>query len=324
MTDRLHVNVDGFILARDVRSAGRLADLRAAVLDGAVERVRTGVYRPAVGPDPSLSVPEQWAEAYRVEVRAVAQTSTAPIFTGHAAIALAKLPIVGRWPSEVFVLSKNEFGHRRAGVTSVARTREVPVEWSGDFAVTGLEFSLIQLCRRASLAAALTAVDAAIHMSCTRAPARTTLEGIRAEHERLLPYPRSLRVAAVLDRATPYAETPLETVSRLVMEELGFPAPELQHELWLPELGRSAFLDFHWPDHGIGAEADGRGKYLGTGGVETTVDTVLREKDREDAVRRRLRGFARWNWGEAWGRTVLFSKLRGAGLPVVRRPRVLL
>ncbi|HEY9324274.1 MAG TPA: hypothetical protein VIP50_05035 [Agromyces sp.] len=324
MTESLPINADGFILARDVRSVGRLADLRAALLDGAVERVRTGVYRPAVEPDPSLSAPEQWAEAYRGDVRAVAQMLTTPIFTGHSAIALARLPIVGRWPSEVFVLSKNEFGHRRAGVTSIARTREVAVESSGGFAVTGLEFSLIQLCRRAPLAAALTAVDAAIHMSRTRAPAPTTLERVRAEHERLLPYPRSLRVAAVLERATPLADTPLETVSRLVIEELGFPAPELQHELWLPELGRSAFLDFHWPDYGIGAEADGRGKYLGPGGVETTIDTVLREKDREDAVRRQLRGFARWNWGEAWGRTTLFTKLCGAGLPVVRRPRVLL
>ncbi|MFB9307640.1 hypothetical protein BJY17_002886 [Agromyces hippuratus] len=324
MTESLPINVDGFILARDVRSVGRLAGLRAAVLDGRVERVRTGVYRPTVRPDPSLSAPEQWAEAYRSVVRAVAQTLTTPIFTGHSAVALAQLPIVGRWPNEVFVLSKNEFGHRRAGVTSVARTREVPVESSGGFAVTALEFSLIQMCRRAPLAAALTAVDAAIHVSRTRAPARTTLERIHAEHERLLPYPRSLRVAAVLERATPFAETPLETVSRLVIEELGFPAPELQHELWLPELGRSAFLDFHWPDHGIGAEADGRGKYLGPGGVETTIETVLREKDREDAVRRQLRGFARWDWAEAWGRTVLFTKLRGAGLPVVRRPRVLL
>ncbi len=192
--------------------------------------------------------------------------------------------------------------------------------------VTSVEFTLLQLARHAPLVAALTATDAALRVPrFGDAAPLTTLQRLRAEHERLKPYPRSRRADAVLDRATPLADTPLESGSRLLIEELGFATPELQHELWLPELGRRAFLDFYWPEVGVGAEADGRGKYRGaqevrrdsssTGGTSHSgrpaeaplavgtsegadivaaaataarraADAVIDEKDRENAIRR--------------------------------------
>lgn len=324
MLEELPVNANGFVLTRDVRAAGRLAQLRRAEARGELERVRAGVYRHPADYDETWSTAKRDATEYRVKVRAVAQTLTSPIFTGHSAAALLGLPTVGPWPDDVFVLSRDATGHRRAGVTSVARTRDVDVEQFGGLAVTSIEFSLVQLCRRANLTAALTAVDAALHAPRLIGPGRgiachTTLDRLIAEHRRQLPYPRSRQVDAVLRRATHLAETPLETLSRVVIEELGFPQPELQHELWLPELDKRAFLDFCWPEYGIGAEADGRGKYEGDGDVLASIATVIAEKEREDAVRRQLRAFTRWNWAEAWGRSVLFTKLRDAGLPVVRK-----
>ncbi|WP_169513956.1 type IV toxin-antitoxin system AbiEi family antitoxin domain-containing protein [Agromyces subbeticus] len=323
MLERFPVNPNGFVLTRDVRAAGRLAQLRNAEARGELERVRAGVYRRPADYDETWSTAKRDAAEYRVKVSGVAQTLSAPIFTGHSAAALLGLPTLGRWPDDVYVLSRDATGHRRAGVTSVARRHEVDVEQLNGIAMTSIEFSLVQLCRRATLTAALTTVDAALHVPRLGAghaiAPRTTLDRLIAEHQRLLPYPRSRQVDAVLRRATHLAETPLETLSRVVIEELGFPQPELQHELWLPELGRRAFLDFHWPEYGIGAEADGRGKYEAAGDVPTSIATVIAEKEREDAVRRQVQAFTRWNWAEAWGRSVLFTKLRDAGLPVVRK-----
>jgi len=109
-----------------------------------------------------------------------------------------------------------------------------------------------------------------------------------------------------------------------VIEEFGFPPPDLQHELWLPDLGPRAFLDFCWPALGIGAAADGRGKYRGEGDVEAVIDTVIKEKEREVEIRRQVRAFTRWDWNEMWARQPINQRLRQAGLPVVHRPRRLL
>lgn len=320
MTVDLPRRAHGFLLARDAAALGVRSELDSAFAADRLERVRRGVYIDVVQPDPQLSHSERAAMSYLREVRAAAHTLQAPIFTAHSAVALYGLPIVGGWPPQVYVMAPGRSGHRRRGLVALSRTRDIEVHSIEGLAVTSIEYSLIQLCRHGSLAAALTATDAALHMGRRPdgPPALTTLASLWTEHERLLPYPGSRRTTAVLRRATHLADTPLETMSRLVIEELGFPAPELQHRLWLPELQRFAFLDFHWPEFGVGAEADGRGKYLGDGTAEASVDVVIDEKDREDAIRRQVRAFSRWNWAEMWGRRVLAAKLTDAGLPVVR------
>ena len=57
--------------------------------------------------------------------------------------------------------------------------------------------------------------------------------------------------------------------------------------------------------------------------MEAAVESVHREKQREDAVRHMLDGFARWEWDHAWRRTVLGERLLRAGLPTTRRPLTL-
>jgi hypothetical protein len=326
MRSELPTTTQGFVLARDMREAGREAELYAAVQSGRLQRVRRGVYSAPRPDDGAMTPPEKDALRYRALVRAAAQSLDRPVFTSYSAAALLELPVLGRWPDSVYVMSRDSNGNRRPGVISVARTTDTHIRHVGGFAVTSVEFTLIQLCRHASLGAALTAVDAALHAARTfRAPPPlTTIDRLVEEHERLKPYPGSRRTDEVLRRATHLAETPLETASRLVIEELGFPPPELQRELWLPELGRRAYLDFGWPEYDIGAEADGRGKYRGSGDVEVAIDTVMKEKEREDEIRRLIRAFTRWDWNEMWARRPIDRRLRRAGLPVVRRPRRLL
>ena len=321
MTESFPTTEHGLVLARDLRIAGREAELYAAVKAGRLERVRRGAYRRTGADDGDLGRAELAALRYRAMVHAAAEALGRPVFTGHSAVALAGLPIVGAWPTHVTVMSRDRLGSRRPGVVTVARPADVPTVQMEGCATTTIEFALIQLARHAPLAAALVATDAALRVP--REPEGsgpvTTLDALRAEHERLQPYPGSRRVDAVLARATAHADSPLETMSRLVIEEVGFPEPILQHRVWLSELGRSADLDFYWPDHGVAAEADGRGKYLSEGGASATAQDVIKEKEREDAIRRRVLGFARWNWKEMWAKEPVRAYLATAGLPVTRK-----
>ena len=154
----------------------------------------------------------------------------------------------------------------------------------------------------------------------------TTIDRLRAAFDARLPFPGSRRVAAVLVRASSCAETPLETLSRLRIEELGFPPPELQLRVDRP-LGRGpAFLDFAWPEHGVWGEADGGGKYLGNGTVvgarRSPAEIVHDEKERENDVRSVTKwACGRWEWDEAWHGGALRSILLRAGLPLVTAPR---
>ena len=369
MPHTLPIDQHGFIRFADVRALGRQSELHAAVARGELEAARRGVYRttasaPRSGDD-SQSVPERARLAYLSNVRSVAYAFVSPIFTSYSAAALLGLPIIGKWPSEVYILSRGDHGRRRSRVVEVARTRPVDVIEVDGCIVTSVEFTLLQLARHAPLVAALTATDAALHVDrFGDALPMTTPERLRAEHERLKPFPRSRRAEAVLDRATTLADTPLESGSRLLIEELGFAEPELQHELWLPELGKQAFLDFYWPDVGVGAEADGRGKYRGnpdvrrvarspggsTGGrrrdeadvargaAESAVaaeestaaaarraaDAVIDEKDRENAIRRQVSGLDRWDWNDMRRKHPVEARLVRLGVPRVRRPIILI
>ena len=253
----------GFVLARDARALGREAAFYEAIRTGELDRIRRGVYVPHERPSADESPTERDARRYLALVRASAYALERPVYTSYSAAALMGLPIVGAWPDSVYVMSRDRHGSRRRGVVAVARTHEPAEVRVGDLVATSVEYTLVQLCRHASLGAALVATDAALLVRRGREapPARTTRARLAAEHDRLMPYPGSRRTDAVLRRAVTAAETPLETVSRLVIEELGFAAPTLQHELWLPELERRAYLDFHWPGVGVAGEADGHGKY---------------------------------------------------------------
>lgn len=339
MPHMLPSNGHGLIRFADARAQGRQSELYAAAARGEIERARRGVYR-AVRParetgEQHPDVAERGRLAYLSKVHAVSLAFNSPIFTSYSAAALLGLPIIGPWPPEVYILSRGPHGRRRSGVVEVARTRPIDVAGADGCVVTSVEFTLLQLARHAPLVAALTATDAALHVPRFGGlRPLTTLERLRDEHERLKPYPRSRRAEAVLSRATTLAESPLESGSRLLIEELGFAEPDLQHELWLPELGRRAYLDFCWPDIGVGAEADGRGKYRGGPDVDgrarrpddggrDAIDAVIEEKDRENAIRRQLNGFDRWDWIDVRRRHPVEARLVRLGVPRTRRRTIL-
>lgn len=285
---------------------------------GRLERLWPGVYRRPLGRGNSA---ERAAEAYRARVLAAARRLRRPVFTSYSAVALLGLPIIGAWPEEVFILSGSATGSRNGRLVRVGARGDPPLIGNGDLRMTSVAYTLIQLARHARLGAAVVAADAALCDLPYGTPSNplTTRTELVAMHRRLLPYPRSNRVRAMLDRVTHLSASALESVSRLAMEECGLATPQLQMRLHLgPPLGE-AFLDFGW-EQDIGGESDGDSKYLAEDNTAATAARLLAEKEREDAMRSKLRGLARWGWQDAWQGSPLRQKLLRVGVPQVRPP----
>ncbi|NJC21671.1 hypothetical protein BJ994_000747 [Arthrobacter pigmenti] len=124
----------------------------------------------------------------------------------------------------------------------------------------------------------------------------------------------------VLSFADGLAIYPGESLSRVHMAELGFPAPELQHPV-MDERGLVAKADFYWKDHALVGEFDGRGKYMKPEYLQgrTPAQAVIDEKNRENRIRATGKNVVRWEWNEAVNPNALARDLTKAGLPRLSR-----
>ncbi|GAA2751426.1 hypothetical protein [Amnibacterium kyonggiense] len=106
------------------------------------------------------------------------------------------------------------------------------------------------------------------------------------------------RAGAVLDFADGRSGSPGESVSRVRIHRLGFARPELQVPIEVD--GHRYEDDFDWEEVGTAGEFDGELKYredrFRLGG--SVADVVIREKNRENRMRRRRPRFARWDWSD--------------------------
>lgn len=329
MGDAVRMDLDAFprgsggvIPSSLVNDAGLSASLLTARDTGELTAVRRGVYLESARLERMSGV-----ERHRVRAHAVAQQRPGVVFAGITAAILSGMPVVGRVPEEIVVLSASASGRRRNGVIEIVRPKGDLATTADGMVTTGIVDTLIEVARTQPTLMALTMLDSALHTPrlggrkpwCAIAQLRERAAGMH-------PFPGGRRVQALLDRATHLAETPLETLSRVRFDEIGFPAPRLQFSVIRPRDGSRAHLDFAWPEHGVWGEADGSGKYLGSaalhGDPRRAAETVLDEKRREDDVRAATQWkCARWGWQEAWAIGPLRSILIEAGLPIVRRRR---
>ncbi|GLU90537.1 hypothetical protein [Agromyces sp. NBRC 114283] len=309
----LPIDRQGLIHASTVLRAGQQGQLVRAVRDGELQRVRRGVYSP-VGAGP----PPRGADHHVLTAFAAAAQRDHPVFAGYTSALLHGMPAVGAVPSQVTFLASGASGRIRNGVIEVGRRDDTVVETRGDIRLTSLADAVLEVGRRSPLVTALAMVDAAIgpRLVGDRRPT-CTLEELVAILDRRRPFRGSLRVAAVLARADPAAESPLQSLSRLRFEEYGFPPPLTQHELALAD-GRIVRLDFAWPGLGVWGEADGIARY----GGQRAAATVLEEERRAEAIRT-MTGWrcVRWEWQDAWRGVPLARALLDAGLTSSGRVR---
>lgn len=125
------------------------------------------------------------------------------------------------------------------------------------------------------------------------------LTHITALREALISQAQRLRFDSVLALADARIESAGESLSRVVIHQLGFELPEPQVEI-RDSVGRLiARVDGLWRSTGLVGEFDGLQKYSGTfAGSTPPTEIVIAEKQREDALRRAGHDVARWTWAD--------------------------
>lgn len=94
------------------------------------------------------------------------------------------------------------------------------------------------------------------------------------------------------------AESPGESLSRAATHELGFAVPEPQKNLYDGAGRWIARVDHWWEEIRLAGEFDGISKYSEAyrRPSDSWQDVLVREKEREDAIRRSGAGMMRWVW----------------------------
>ena len=302
------------VLSREVASLGLdPVGLRRARARGELVRVRRGAYLPVGEWDP-IGIE---ARHVLTAVAAVRACRSRVVLSHVSAALLHGCPLLGAPPRDVHVSVPEAGGSRREhGFVEHARALDDDdVVHLHGVPTVGLPTALVDVALTESFARAVAMVD---HALCG---GLVTQEALFEDFDRRGTDRGRRRVEAVVDFASPLAQSALESSSRVGVRRLGFPDPELQHEFCRD--GRLvARVDFWWPDEGVVGEADGATKYddpdLRAG--RTGREVVRDEKRREDDVREfdEVRGFTRWGWSHTRDLETLRQKLVRAGLQPVR------
>lgn len=142
-----------------------------------------------------------------------------------------------------------------------------------------------------------------------------TVAQLRAAAASLPSRAAQVRALKVIEFSSALSGSAGESLSRVKMFRLGFPAPVLQETFVLRD-GKKAKTDFWFKEKRIVGEFDGLGKYLRanwSGGLSLP-DRIIAEKRRENQIRAQGVGFARWDWQELMDTETFASILRQAGL----------
>lgn len=263
--------------------------LARAVRSGRLVRVRRGHFTAGCPPTPELLA------------IAAARACAGSVISHRSALLLHGLPLVGPRPEEPELTVPPR---RRVDVPGAHVHRAtLPPEHTtvvGDAPVTSVARTLIDVGRHRSASAAVAAMDHALHAGWT------SIEELHDVLRACWNWPRVRRAARALRLTDARAESPLESVSRLVIGWLQLPAPDLQ-SLVLDRYGYPAGrLDFYWDESGVAGEADGRSKY-------DARDVLTSEKERQERLEDHGLVVVRWGWTDVTDRPhLLGARLRSA------------
>lgn len=310
-----HLDVALVRLSDEIDSGLRSRGYRAA-REGELVRLSPGTFVSA----------SDWSsldtdQRYRTLVVAARERLRADDVLSHwSAAAFWMLPIIGAWPGTVHVTAPAATARRSTTVLTRHRRElvDAPVMIDG-MPVTSLAETVLDIARIAPFPAALAMGDAALrrmeHPLRSERGAGVTLRELERVLESADVLRGRARVRRVLGSIDPRADRPGESLSRATMIALGVPLPELQHRI-VSASGKVYYLDFYWPAHDIGADFDGRIKYLDPTyrGGRTADQVVYDEKVREDEVRLEVTGYGRWDWTVAGSTRLMADRLRRIGL----------
>ncbi|MHA6693279.1 hypothetical protein [Homoserinimonas sp. A520] len=299
---------NGLILVGDLARAGEDdRPLRVAYRHKELSRIRRGAYVPT-----DLTGDATRDERYSLRIAAVVGTRRSPVVVSHySAARLWQLPIVNRWPHEVHVTVEPQSGRRSKNGVIVHRgglsSGEIVI---GDAALTtSLVRTLTDLARVARFRDAVAAIDHALHKGLVT---KDDLLSAMAHQDLVSGQRRAFRA---IEFASPLAKLPGESFSRVLIHELGFPAPELQHE-FPRSIGGRHFADFWWEGIRLLGEFDGKDKYLKPEYTQgrTATEVFWAEKQRENELGEHDVQLRRWVWRDLELVQPFIDRLESAGL----------
>lgn len=292
------------VTTRDLREQGHDQHSIDRMLgSGEIVRVRRGGY--VIGsPNRTGITARDAAEDHRRLVFATApQIRHAAVISHVSAAVLHGLPVPPRWLGRVTCtrMRSGRGGGNLTGVlhTYVGEVCDAEIECIQGLTVTSLTRTASDMARLLPRRDAVILLDAALHdeRGGEKAHLREEIADRLARDRRR----RGARDAGIwLSLASGLAESPVETISRLVFHDARLPTPVLQchiHDVHGVVVARS---DFGWPDFLLAGEADGRAKYetlLRPG--ERPADAVMREKVRENRIMAAGWGITRWGLADA-------------------------
>ncbi|WP_158564151.1 type IV toxin-antitoxin system AbiEi family antitoxin domain-containing protein [Jiangella anatolica] len=233
---------------------------------------------------------DEW-EAFRLGARAFGcYCGPSAFLTGWSAVAMWRLPVVGRPPSRQVAVRDVRAGHSvrnmpfgdlRAVDLAAGHARR-----TDGVNVVSRAWAVADVARTGPILPALVVADAA-------AAAGADLAGA-VRH--LAHWPGAGRARWVADHADPLSESPLETLGRFTCLQFGLPLPV--SNAWVGANGPEYRVDGLWPFHGVVFEADGALKYDDRPDAS---QIVAKQGEREWQLRRLGLEVVRFGWGLAWG-----------------------
>ncbi|GAA3203418.1 hypothetical protein GCM10017690_08020 [Microbacterium terregens] len=300
----------GILFHGDLLESGLSAtSIHGLVARGGLVRLRRGAY--------ARSDAAADADArHRLFVQACMALGDAERIASHwSAAAMHMLPLIGAWPSKLHVTDPAAAGGSSSAKVMRHRARsDVDTGVIDGVRTTSLSRTVVDMCRVLPFASAAAMVDEGLRRGLTIARLLEELDRARVRYGH--------RAAAkAIEFGDARAANAGESLSRARIHELGYAAPDLQ--VTFTDLrGRRSDVDFFWTGVRKIGEFDGIHKY--TRGEYTKglppADVVVREKEREDALRPLVNSFDRWVWDDAisLGRFDRFLRDRGAPRAVGR------
>lgn len=273
------------------------AQVRSAVREGRITRVRRGSFIEAPAPRPGA--------AHIARVRAAAHALGEGTVVSHiSAAVLLGLPVPQSLLSSVWVTRPHSNGERtptlRAFRAPVADDERTVVQ---GVPVTSLARTVVDLARTVPFEWGVAAADATLRQGVQPVALEQALDRARRR-------PGMRRARRVVAFADERAGSPGESLSRAHFLLQGVPAPVLQRVVRTASGIVVGLGDFGWEDERVIGEFDGALKY--DGGLGRPEDVIMAEKRREQAFRDEGWWLVRWGWSELLRPAELAERVRRA------------
>jgi predicted transcriptional regulator of viral defense system len=249
------IRAAGIITAAELRAAGKSREqIKTLLRRGTLVRVDRGVFARAARADNIRSLA---SGGYLLRLAGMLAVSGPGTVVSHQSAAqLYGIDLLDRPDPAVTLTCGREHRWRaRSGIRLHAVAIPAAHVTSRFGApVTTAARTVVDLARTLDFRAGVVAADSALHRKLTT---KGEMAGVIKVQRR---WPGITRAAQVLDFADERAESPLESIARVLFRDLGLPAPELQ--VWLGGVEQAVGrVDFYWKHHRTIVEVDGKGKY---------------------------------------------------------------